>query len=84
MAGGFVWYMENRKKESEETKVINAVKRQLLNAQRAHKRSDYWKAEESYHNALVLLVDSELAEKQALLEARAITLDKVRCCCCCC
>ena len=76
---GLVWYARRGGEEDEGTKVINAVKRQLLYALRAHKMSDYGRADECYHNALAILLQSELTEEQVLLEARTVTLDKVRC-----
>ena len=65
------------KEEDNGSKVIMSVKRQLLNAKRSHQVKNYSMAERACHNALSLLVNSEHANQQSFVEARARTMDEV-------
>ena len=74
-AAGFFWYMKKKSEEEDDvTKTIVAVKRKFLLAQGRH---SYQHAEDDYHKALKLLADSTVADEQVVLEAKAVTLDKV-------
>ena len=63
--------------EEEEGQVPLAVKRALLNAQRAVKDRDLSRAERAYHEALGFLALSEHAASQTCVEATAVVLDLV-------
>ena len=54
------------------------IKRQLLKAERAMREGDYVAAGGAYHRALGRLGQSQFADSQVYLEARAVVLDKVQ------
>ncbi len=72
----FVWYFTNKSEDSVAS-TITAVKKELLNGQRAQHRQDYLTAEKYYHRALEHVSNPVVADEQEVLEARAASLDMV-------